>query len=76
VVFEYHANKPLTGEYVFTQCAGVHADGDSKDNLYYNNLLPERFGRSRKYALGKTSGKANILKNLEELGIELSARKR
>ncbi len=24
------------------------------------------------YALGKTSGKANILKNLEELGIELS----
>ena len=67
------ANKPLTGEYVFTQCAGIHADGDNKDNLYYNNLLPERFGRTRKYALGKTSGKANILKNLQELGIELSA---
>ncbi|MFT3740711.1 MAG: alpha-isopropylmalate synthase regulatory domain-containing protein [Breznakibacter sp.] len=67
------ANKPLTGEYVFTQCAGVHADGDNKDNLYFNNLLPERFGRIRKYALGKTSGKANVLKNLEELGIELSS---
>ena len=67
------ANKPLTGEYVFTQCSGVHADGDNKDNLYFNNLLPERFGRVRKYALGKTSGKANILKNLQELGIELSA---
>lgn len=66
------ANKPLTGEYVFTQCSGVHADGDNKDNLYFNNLIPERFGRVRKYALGKTSGKANILKNLEELGIELS----
>nr|WP_321450171.1 alpha-isopropylmalate synthase regulatory domain-containing protein [uncultured Carboxylicivirga sp.] len=66
------ANKPLTGEYVFTQCAGIHADGDSKDNLYFNNLMPERFGRVRKYALGKTSGKANILKNLEELGISLS----
>ena len=36
-------------------------------------LMPERFGRVRKYALGKTSGKANILKNLEELGIDLSA---
>ncbi len=66
------ANKPLTGEYVFTQCCGVHADGDKKGSLYFNELLPERFGRSRRYALGKTSGKANILKNLEELGIELS----
>lgn len=50
---------------------GVHADGDSKSNLYYNDLLPERFGRTREYALGKTSGKANIRKNLETLGIEL-----
>lgn len=66
------ANKPLTGEYVYTQCCGVHADGDNKANLYFNPLLPERFGRTRQYALGKTSGKANIAKNLEELGIELS----
>jgi len=65
------ANKPLIGENVFTQTCGVHADGDSKDNLYYNSLLPERFGRVRQYALGKTSGKANIEKNLEELGISL-----
>lgn len=65
-------NQPITGYNVFTQCSGVHADGDSKDNLYFNNLMPERFGRNRKYALGKTSGKANIKKNLEELGIELS----
>ena len=33
--------------------------------------MPERFGRKRTYALGKTSGKANIKKNLEEMGIEL-----
>lgn len=65
-------NKPLTGDNVFTQCSGVHADGDNKNNLYFNNLIPERFGRNRKYALGKTSGKANIKKNLDELGIELS----
>jgi D-citramalate synthase len=60
-------NQPIVGEYVFTQVAGVHADGDSKDKLYYNELIPERFGRKREYALGKNSGKANILKNLEEL---------
>jgi D-citramalate synthase len=64
-------NKPLIGEFVFTQCSGVHADGDTKNELYFNDLLPERFGRKRKYALGKTSGKANIRKNLEELGISL-----
>ena len=65
-------NKPVIGENVFTQTSGVHADGDSKDNLYYNNLLPERFGRKRKYALGKQSGKATIRKNLEEFGLFLS----
>ncbi len=65
-------NKPLIGENVFTQTSGIHADGDQKDNLYFNDLLPERFGRKRAYALGKMSGKASIMKNLEELGIELS----
>ncbi len=65
------ANQPIIGDNVFTQTCGVHADGDQKDNLYFNVLLPERFGRKRKYALGKTSGKANIKKNLEELGLEL-----
>jgi D-citramalate synthase len=64
-------NQPVIGENVFTQCAGVHADGDSKNNLYCNALIPERFGRTREYALGKTSGNANIRKNLEALGIEL-----
>ena len=64
-------NKPIIGEHVFTQCAGVHADGDSKNNLYCNDLIPERFGRVREYALGKTSGKANIRKNLEALGIDM-----
>lgn len=64
-------NKPIVGDNVFTQTAGIHADGDSKKNLYFNDLLPERFGRKRKYALGKTSGKANIQKNLQELGLTL-----
>lgn len=65
------ANKPIVGENVFTQVAGVHADGDQKKDLYCNALLPERFGRVREYALGKTSGKANIRKNLEQLGLQL-----
>ena len=65
-------NQPIIGDNVFTQVAGVHADGDQKNNLYCNELVPERFGRKREYALGKTSGKANIARNLEELGLELT----
>lgn len=65
-------NQPIIGDNVFTQVAGVHADGDNKNGLYQNELVPERFGRKREYALGKNSGRANIAKNLEELGLELT----
>ncbi|MCE9501194.1 MAG: 2-isopropylmalate synthase, partial [Leptospira sp.] len=57
---------------VFTQTAGVHADGDKKGNLYANAILPERFGRKRSYALGKLAGKASISENLKQLGLVLS----
>tara|TARA_R110002096_G_scaffold105525_2_gene232195 strand:- start:77 stop:1597 length:1521 start_codon:yes stop_codon:yes gene_type:complete len=66
------ANKPVIGANVFTQTAGIHADGDNKKNLYFSDLMPERFGRTRQYALGKASGKANIQKNLQELGLQLN----
>ena len=66
------SNKPVVGENVFTQTAGIHADGDKKNKLYFSDLMPERFGRQRKYALGKTSGKANIENNLQQLGIHLA----
>jgi D-citramalate synthase len=70
--FRIPANKPVVGENVFTQTAGIHADGDKKNKLYFNELIPERFGRQRMYALGKTSGKANVENNLLQMGIELS----
>ena len=65
------ANKPISGENVFTQTAGIHADGDKKGRLYETRLSPKRFGRTRTYALGKLSGKANLEFNLRRLGIEL-----
>ena len=70
--FRIPVNKPVVGANVFTQTAGIHADGDHKKNLYFNDLMPERFGRKRRYALGKTSGKANIQKNLQDLGLQLN----
>ncbi len=67
------ANAPIVGEDVFTQTAGIHADGDQKGGLYESILSPERFQRKRSYALGKMSGKASLTKNLDELGLSLSA---
>jgi D-citramalate synthase len=66
------ANSPIVGADVFTQTAGIHADGDQKGGLYETRLSPERFARTRSYALGKMSGKASLAKNLEALGLNLS----
>jgi D-citramalate synthase len=66
------ANAPIIGADVFTQTAGIHADGDQKAGLYKTKLGPERFSRTRSYALGKMSGKASLRKNLEMLELDLS----
>lgn len=66
------ANAPIVGEDVFTQTAGIHADGDKKGGLYESRLLPARFGRDRRYALGKLAGKASVDQNLKTLGITLT----
>ena len=66
------ANAPIVGADVFTQTAGIHADGDHKGGLYKTRLGPERFSRTHSYALGKMSGKASLKKNLERLEVELS----
>jgi len=66
------ANTPIVGADVFTQTAGIHADGDLKGDLYVTELRPERFARKRVYALGKMSGKASLKNNLDEMGLSLT----
>ncbi len=68
---EVSANTPIVGRDVYTQTAGIHADGDAKGDLYATRLAPSRFGGHRRYALGKMSGKASLDHNLIEMGIEL-----
>jgi len=70
---ELSANTPIVGRDVFTHTAGIHSDGDAKGDLYTTALAPGRFGRKRRYAMGKLSGKASVDHNLKALGIELSA---
>jgi D-citramalate synthase len=73
---ELAANTPIVGRDVFTHTAGIHSDGDAKGDLYTTALAPGRFGRKRRYAMGKLSGKASVDHNLKTLGIELSAQDR
>src|SRR5690606_11746968 len=68
---EVAANTPIVGRDVYTQTAGIHADGDAKGDLYATRLAPGRFGGARRYALGKLSGKASLDQNLAQLGIQL-----
>ncbi len=65
-------NMPIIGKDVFTQTAGIHADGDKKANLYISKLSPQRFNRNTSYALGKLSGKASLDINLKQMKIELN----
>ena len=65
-------NTPIVGADVFTQTAGIHADGDHKAGLYQTRLSPKRFNRDHSYALGKMSGKASLKKNLDAIGMSLS----
>jgi len=64
-------NSPIIGGVVFTQTAGIHADGDKKGELYKSKLSAKRFGRKTTYALGKLSGKASVSMALKQLGIIL-----
>ncbi len=73
---EIAANTPIVGRDVYTQTAGIHADGDAKGDLYATRLAPGRFGGARRYALGKLSGKASLDQNLAQLGIVLPAEDR
>lgn len=69
-------NTPIVGEDVFTQTAGIHADGDKKGSLYKSTLRAERFKRKTSYALGKLSGRASLDNKLEELGLQLTPKNR
>jgi (R)-citramalate synthase len=68
-------NKPISGANIFTNTAGIHADGNMKKRLYEHPLIkPKRFGARLKDAMGKLSGRASIVSNLEQLGWDLSYR--
>ena len=71
--FRIPVNKPVVGANVFTQTAGIHADGDNKKEPVFQRPVARTIRKKTKIcASGKTSGKANIQKNLQDLGLQLN----
>ena len=65
-------NTPILGSDVFTQTAGVHADGDAKGDLYATPSRAAAFRARAPLRARKTLGKSSLDYNLERLGIDLS----
>jgi len=61
-------NLPITGEHVFTHCAGVHTQAALKNPLHYQSLAPETFGRESCIALDHMSGLSAINHCLKQIG--------
>jgi len=63
-------NHPIVGENMFTHKSGIHVDGILKNPRLYEAFDPAKLGMTRKFALGKHSGKASIKHKLDQMGLE------
>jgi homocitrate synthase NifV len=61
--------KSIVGGAAFTHESGIHVAGLLRDPETYESLRPERFGRTRRFVLGKHSGRAAVAHALTSLGI-------
>jgi homocitrate synthase NifV len=69
------AAKPIVGDSVFTHESGIHVHALLKDPETYEAMDPARFGRSRRFVLGKHSGTASVVNALETMGLATDDRR-
>lgn len=66
--------KPIVGVNAFAHESGIHQDGMLKNRQTYEIMTPESVGRQEEdMVLGKHSGRAALVKRLQDLGYRLSA---
>src|SRR5207253_6033238 len=61
---------PYVGESAFATKAGIHASAIVKDPATYEHVLPELVGNRRKLLVSDQAGRANVLAELERIGIK------
>lgn len=65
--------KPIVGVNAFAHESGIHQDGVLKNRQTYEIMTPESVGRQEEdMVLGKHSGRAALVKRLQDLGYRLS----
>jgi homocitrate synthase NifV len=62
--------QPITGENVFSHESGIHVSGMLRDSATFEPFPPEVVGGTRRYVLGKHSGRALVRWMLEHEGVE------
>lgn len=62
--------QPIVGDNVFAHESGIHVNGMLRDTSTFEPFPPELVGGTRKYVLGKHSGRALVKWVLDERGIE------
>jgi homocitrate synthase NifV len=65
------AAKPIVGGAAFTHESGIHVSALLKNPETYEGVDPRRFGRTRKFVLGKHSGTAAVVDALKNLGLKV-----
>ncbi len=68
--FPIALNKPIVGYNVFMHESGIHTSALLRNARAYEPIEPEMIGRKRAIVHGKHSGKASIMRLIEELGYE------
>src|SRR3954469_6564057 len=64
-------NAPYVGESAFATKAGIHASAIMKDPATYEHVPPETVGNRRKLLVSDQSGKANVIAELDRIGIKI-----
>ena len=63
---------PYVGASAFTTKAGIHASAIAKDPKTYEHVPPETVGNRRHILVSEQAGKANLVMELERLGIPVA----
>jgi homocitrate synthase NifV len=62
--------QPIVGPNVFAHESGIHVNAMLRDTSTFEPFPPEEVGNTRRYVLGKHSGRALVSHLLQEKGID------
>ena len=68
-----NAHAPYVGSAAFAHKGGVHGSAVLKDPRTYEHVAPETVGNVRQILISDQAGKANVLMQLADMGIEVEA---